>query len=364
MYKEALQIERDLGNESLQAICLNNIGGAYSAKGQYEDSLTYYQQALQLREKSKVPQDIVWAVHNLGEASADMGQYEQAISYFLRALDLRRSLNDPRGAAIESYSLGTLFDYQGRFGAAINSKQDALKTFRDIKDRTSWMARVLGGSAKALILAGRGDEAKSYLDEALSLSRELKNDGMAAETLGFQGDVFFYRGDFRSAHASYAEALQAAMRSKEPDTVLTAKANLAKVEVQEKRTQEAIASLRQLVQQANDHGLKYSSVECSIFLAEGMMQNHDSSHARQELERALLLSDKLGMQPLSARAHYQLAIIDRDSSNSGDAQDHYREALRLLDAMKKDPEAEKLLQRADFKAIYDESTRGTQAAKN
>ena len=364
MYKEALQLQRDLGNESLQAICLNNIGTAYSEKGQYEDSLAYYQQALQLREKSKVPQDIVEALHNLGVTSAYMGQYDQAISYYLRALDLRRSMNDPHGAAIESYSLGTLFDYQGRFGAAIDSKQEALKTFRDINDKTSWMAEVLGGSAEALIFAGRGEEAKSDLDEALSLSRELKNDEMVAETLGFQGDAYFYRGDFKSAHASYAEALQAATRSKEPDKVLIAKANLAKVQVQEKRTQEAISSLRQLIQQADDLGLKYTSVESSIFMAEAMMQSHDYTHSRLELERALLLSDKLGMRPLSARAHYLLATIERDSGNASDAQDHYREALRLLDAMKKDPGAEKLLQRADFKAIYDESTRGTHAAKS
>jgi tetratricopeptide (TPR) repeat protein len=221
-----------------------------------------------------------------------------------------------------------------------------------------------GGSAEALILAGRGDEAKSYLDEALSLSRELKNDGVVAETLGFQGDAFFYGGDFKSAHALYAQALEAATRSKEPDTMLIAKANLAKVEVQEKRTQEAISSLRQLIQQADDLGLKYTSVECSIFMAEAMMQNRDYSHARQELERALLLSDKLGMQPMSTRAHYLLATIDQVSGNSSDARDHYREALRLLDAMKKDPGAEKLLQRADFKAIYDKATRGTQAAKS
>jgi len=364
MYKEALQFERDLGNESLQAICLNNIGTAYSEKGQYEDSLTYYQQALQLREKSKVPQDIVEAVHNLGETSAEMGQYDQAVSYYLRALDLRRSMDDRRGAGIEAYSLGTLFDYQGRFGAALNSKQDALKTFRDIKDRTSWMAKMLDGSAEALTLAGRGDEAKSYLDEALSLSRELKTDGMLAEAWGFQGDAFFYRGDFKSAHASYAQALQAATRSKEPDTILIAKANLAKVQVQEKRTQEAISTLRQLVQQANDLGLKYTSVECSIFMAEAMMQNRDYSHARLELERALLLSDKLGMQPLSARAHYLLATTDQNSGINSDALGHYREALRLLDAMKKDPGAEKLLQRADFKAIYDESTRATKAPKS
>ena len=88
----------------------------YLDKGQYEDALTYFQQALQLREKSKVPQDIVEAVHNLGETSSELGQYEQAISYYLRALDLRRSMSDPRGAAIESYSLGKLFDYQGRLG--------------------------------------------------------------------------------------------------------------------------------------------------------------------------------------------------------------------------------------------------------
>ncbi len=364
MYKEALQLERDLGNESLQAACLNNIGTAYSNKGQYEDALTYYQQALQLREKSKVPQDIVEAVHNLGASSAEMGQYDQAISYYLRALDLRRSMDDRHGAAIESYSLGTLFEYQGRFGAAINSKQEALKTLRDIKDRTSWMAKMLGGSAEALILAGRADEAKSDLDEALSLSHELKTDEMVAETLGFQGDAFFYGGDFKSAHALYAQALEAATRSKEPDTILVAKANLVKVQVQEKRPQVAISSFRQLIQQADDLGLKYTSVECSIFMAEAMMQNRDYSHARQELERALLLSDKLGMQPLSARAHYLLATIARDSGDSSEARDNYREALRLLDAMKKDPGAEKLLQRVDFKAIYDESTRGTQAAKS
>ena len=363
MYKEALQTQRDLGNESLQAICLNNIGTAYSEKGQYEDSLIYYQQALQLREKSQVPRDIVEAVHNLGETSAQMGQYDQAITYYLRALDLRRSMDDPRGAAIESYSLGTLFDYQGRFGAAINAKQEALKNFRGINDRTTWMAKMLDGAAEALILAGRGDEAKSYLDEALSLARELKTDGVIAEALGFQGDAFFYRGDFKSARASYTQAMQTALHSKEPDTILLAKASLAKVEVQEKHTTEAISSLRSLVQQADDLGLKYTSVESSIFMAEAMMQSRDYSHARQELGRAVPLSDKLGMQPLSARGHYLLAVIEQNSGNSSDAYDNYREALRLLDLMKKDAGAEKLLQRADFQAIYDQSTRGTQAAK-
>jgi Tfp pilus assembly protein PilF len=99
-------------------------------------------------------------------------------------------------------------------------------------------------------------------------------------------------------------------------------------------------------------------------MAEGMMQNHDYAHARQELQRALLLADKLGQQPLSARAHYLLATIAQNSRDSGEAQENYREALRLLDTMKKDPGAENILQRADFKTIYDAANSATPAAKN
>jgi serine/threonine protein kinase/tetratricopeptide (TPR) repeat protein len=364
MYKEALQIQRDTGNDSLQAICLNNIGTAYAEKGQYEDALTYFQQSLQLREKSNVPQDIVESVHNLAETATNMGQYDQAITQYMRALDLRRSMNDARGAAIESYSLGTLFIYQGRFGAAVNAKQDALKTFRDLKDKTFWMAEMLGGYGEALVLAGRDKEAGTYLDEALSLSRDLKNDGMVAQTLDFQGDSAFYRGDSNSALSFYEQALQAALRSKEPDKILIAKIDLAKVEVQEGRGKTAINSLRPLIQQADGLGLKFMSVESSIFLADAMIQARDAAGARQELERALLRSDKLGLKPLSARAHFLLATIARESGNNSEAQGGYRGVVQLLDDMRKEPGADKILQRVDFKAMYDEASRRSQAGKS
>jgi tetratricopeptide (TPR) repeat protein len=360
LYTESLQIERDIGNESLQAICLNNIGSVHFSKGEYADALTYFQQALQLREKSKISRDIVESVHNVAETSAMMGQYDQAVTQYMRALELRRGANDPRGAAIESYSIGTLFDYQGRFGAAINSKQDALKTFRDLKDRTFWMAEILGGYGNALILAGRGDEAKNYLDESLSLAGELKNNGLMAQTLGWQGDAFYYRGDVKSARSYYERALQAATRTSERDKVLLAKVDLAKVSVQEGHAGAALNSLRSLTQQAQELGLKYIAIECSLHIAEAMTQAKDYSHARQELDRALSQSDKLGLKPLTVRAHYLLATTLRQSGNNAEAQDHYRQALRLLDALRKEPGAEKLMQRSDVSTMFSDSTRSLQ----
>ena len=357
MYKDSLQIQRDLGNESLQAICLNNIGAVYFEKAQYEDARAYYQQALQLREKANVPQDIVDSVHNLAETSARMGQYDQAIAQYMRALDLRRSLEDRRGAAIESYTLGTLFDHQGRFGAAIKSKQDALKTFGELKDKSFWMAEIQGGYGEALVLAGHGEEAKTHLDNALSLAHELKNDGEVSQALAFQGDAAYYHGDSKSARALYEQALLGATRSKEPDKILIAKVNLARIAVQEGPARQAIASLRQLMQQADEQGVPNLSVECSISVAEAMIQNHQHAQAQQELESTLLRSDKIGLWPLSVRAHYFLGASLRASGNQTDAQQQYRSVVQLLDQMRKEPGADKILQRSDFRNMYEEATR-------
>ena len=362
-YKDALELERELGNESAQADLLNNIGQTYSEESRYEDALTYLQQVLQLREKSKNPADIVDALHNLGQALASMGQYDQAIADYMRALDLRRSINDQHGAALESYGLGAVFDYQGRYGAAVNAKQEALKTFRNLKDRTFWMAEILGGYGDALILAGRADEAKAALDEALGLSRELKNDGLVGQTLGFQGDALFYQGNYKAAHALYDQALQAATRSKESERILLAKIALAQVQVREKSGGAAISNLKGLIEKADEASLKYSSTEAGIYMAEAMMQSHDNAHARQELQRDLPKADKLGQQALSAHAHYLLAGIARESGDTAASQNNYRLVTQALDTMRKDPGAEKLLQRADMKAMYDDSNHWLQGGK-
>jgi eukaryotic-like serine/threonine-protein kinase len=359
-YKQSLQIQRETNDETLQGTCLNNIGSIYYEKAQYEDAQTYFQQALQLWEKANNTTQIVDSVHNLADTQAKLGQYEQAVKQYLRALELRRSVNDSRGAAIESYSLGAIFGLQGRYGAALSSKQEALKVFGDLKDRTFWNAEILSGYGEALALAGRGEEAKSPLEEALNVSRDLRNDAMAAQTLNFQGDVLFYAGDMKGARALYEKALRAAEKSRDKERILISKIDLAKAAVGEQRAQSILSGLRPLVKQAEDQGLRYSAVECSLILAGALMQAHKLPEARQELEGALGQSQKLGLQPLTVNAHYLLATALRTSGDAGQAVGHYQAAVQILDSMQKESGAEKLLLRSDLAAIYKDSTRWSQ----
>lgn len=90
------------------------------------------------------------------------------------------------------------------------------------------------------------------------------------------------------------------------------------------------------------------------------MASKDYSHARQELETALGRAEKLGLRTLQVRGHYLLATALEATGSESEATGHYREALRLLEEIRKEPGAEKVVERSDLKPIYEQSTRWSQ----
>ncbi len=363
LFKESLLLQRELGDEQNQALCLNNIGATYFAKGQYQDAITYLQQALQLREKIDTPEEIAETLHSLAETNTSMGQFDQALSHYLRALELYRGTGDKRGAAMVSSSIGTIFIYQGRYGAAINSKEEALKIFRDLGDRDVYMADILSTHGNALAQAGRIEEAQKILNEAMSLARELKNDALVSQVINYQGDISFYRSDYQSAQNLYQQALQLASLAGDSAKVLDSRLNLARVAVKEHRSDTAVSALTELSREADTRGLKYMAVNCSVCLAGVLVDLKDYTRAQQELTRALAISEKLGMRTMMARSHYLIATILRLTGKGTEAAVHYREAVRLLEEIRKEPGATDVLNRADLNSIYIDSTRWSQSNK-
>jgi tetratricopeptide (TPR) repeat protein len=326
--------------------------------------MTYFQQALQLRQKLNDPGQTADTLYNLGETYARMGQYGQGVDYYLRGLELWRKVGDKRGIAIASYGLGIIFGYEGRYGAALSSQEDALKSFRDLNDRSFWLAQIQSAYGNTLTLIGRGDEAQKSLDEALGLARELKNESLAAQILNFQGDRGFYRGEFKAARPLYNQALQAATRASDRQQTLLSKFGLAKLAVKEGRWREATGSLKSLSQDADRAGLKYLSVECTLYLGEAHTAGRDFAAARQELDDGMRTSERLGLQGLLAEGHYLLGSAIRLSGNQAEAARHYAEALRILDEIGKEARTNTLLKRSDFATLYQESSRWSQSPKN
>ncbi len=359
LLKESLQIQREVGDQDTEALCLNNIGANYADKGQYDDALTYFDQGLRLREKLKNPSGIADSNDAIAGTLVKFGQFDQALPHYLRALELWRSVNDKRRAAFTSYGLGNLFEQQGRLGAALDAKAEGLKTIREVQDRIG-IAEMAGGYAESLSLLGRGEGAQKSLDEAIGLAREIKNQNLLSQNLNFQGDSFFYRSDLKTAKSRYNQALQVASRATDRRLILISKFNLAKVAVKEGRSREAISTLRALAEQADAAGLQYLSVECSVYVGESLVNGKDYSQARQELNRALARSEKLGLLMLQANSHYLLATALRLTGNGSEAARHYADAHRILDEINKEAKSDTLLKRTDLSPIYTESAKWSQ----
>jgi tetratricopeptide (TPR) repeat protein/predicted Ser/Thr protein kinase len=362
-FKEALQIHREAGGESIQALCLNNIGDVYLGKGDNDNALIYLQQALQLREKLKSSDGIAETLASIGQVYTNTGRYDEALPVFMRSLDLRRQDGNTRGVAEESHDVGMVFEYQGRLGAAVSGLQDAVKGYESVGDRSSYMVDLLNDLAEALAQAGRGSESGPLLEEAQKMATTLKNEIAQAEILNTEGDVERYRGDWKAAKGFYDQALRAAAHGTDPDELLISKLHVAEAALGEGHGQSVVRDFRSLAEQADARGLRYLSLQSSLDMAEAMISSKDYPHAQQELQTDLSPSEKLGSRYQSARVHYLLGNALRLSGNTADASAQYRQAVSLIDDMRKDPGAEKLLDRADLKALYTQASQFAPAQK-
>jgi eukaryotic-like serine/threonine-protein kinase len=352
-YNEALDIQRGTGDQGAEALCLVNIGAAYLAKGDSNNALTYYQQALQIREKLGVPGDIAGPLEGLGEAYTHTGQYQTALDQLMRALKLARQANDAQQVAIISHQMGLVFQYQGRLGAAVNSMQDAVRAFRDQGEKGAGMATFLTDFGGALARAGRSDDAAKRLDEADVIANDLKNSSLSASILNTRGDIAFFKGDLKSADQFYQSALRLTARIKDNDIIAQSKLNVANAAVAQGRAKDALNMLRPLLKSPGNIS-SYLTVRAAITNAEAEIATKDYAHAQHDLEQVLVTTDKSSMRLDTARIYYLLGETARLSGgNHAQFAYNYGQAVRLLDAVKSDPGAEKVLTRADLKSIYD-----------
>jgi tetratricopeptide (TPR) repeat protein len=252
--------------------------------------------------------------------------------------------------------MGLVFLYQARYGAAINSMQDAVKSLRDAGHHNRDLAEFMADLADALAQAGRGNESERLLVEPLDLSRRLKNSALEASVLNVQGNVRFYADDLRGARASYTLALRAASaQTSDKSSVLISKLNLDRLSIAEGHPQATVRDLRTITQQAAGMGLQYLALDSSVTLGQALVDSKDHAQARTQLESALDKSERLGARAQSARIHYLLASAMHASSGS-EAESQYKQAVVMLDDLRKEDGAAHLLDRSDLRVTYADAT--------
>jgi tetratricopeptide (TPR) repeat protein len=299
----------------------------------------------------------------MGKIYARDGQYDEALKAYVRAIELARKANDSRRAALISHEMGIIFVDRGRYGAAVSSMQDSLKGLTALGEQKSRDVAVIQNDlAMALARSGRLDEAQAALDSDQPIVKELRSDPLSAALLTTQGDIYFYRGNLTGAAQQYQKAIQTAGRKDNGGVTVPAQLGLARVALRQGRDKEAAKNLAPLVNKKNELTASLS-IQISTAYAEALVRGKDTARARQMLLGNLGDVEKAGMRPRAAAIYYTLALAAKAGGNLEEAASYGRQAIKTLDAMRNEPGGDKVLQRADLSAVYQDCNQLAAAAK-
>jgi len=202
--QRALDLQRELGNESAIATVLSNLGTLARDRGDFAKALDYFLQVLPIRER--ISDRVELTLRNIALIYRDLGDESATRDYFEKALVVARArgTSSDYAAVLGTYA-GYLADLHD-FKPALTNADEALAIERELDNRQS-IAFDLLHSGRALLGLGRTEEAIPRLNDALAIGRSLDQREIMARSLLTLAEAALARGDRKRTHALLDETV-------------------------------------------------------------------------------------------------------------------------------------------------------------
>jgi tetratricopeptide (TPR) repeat protein len=183
LWRQALDIDRKVGNIRNQAITLLQIGKACATLGDHAGALAVWNEALPLAETSDAALDVqLELLRGIAQAHMEQNDARQALRHWQRAYFLTDSRGEQLGSATLRANAATCLDELGELSSAVALHLEALATFEGLNDEPTRMA-MLRVAARALARNGEAERACAMWKELLEHEQRLGDKASAAATL-------------------------------------------------------------------------------------------------------------------------------------------------------------------------------------
>ena len=173
----------------------------------------HYFNALNAAGKLSPPPDwepLLMLHSRYAEVLLNLSEYDDAAAEYLKALELARRVADRRHEMEAMVWISSVYNWSHRGEPAIDYNEQALVIARELDDR-EYQAICLANRV-AIRTAGWGQivETTPDAEEALRLSKEIKNQPLLAQSLVFVGGALQWRGEFDRGLTHLKEGLELA----------------------------------------------------------------------------------------------------------------------------------------------------------
>jgi putative nucleotidyltransferase with HDIG domain len=231
-YGEAIEIAEDNQNHILFGDLNNNLGAIKNMKGDWQGALQCYQVSREVYEKQGEVRKSAYTLNNIGITLLERGQYDDALVNFIDALKVAESIKDAPLILILNINLTDLHLKKGQVLEAATYCQNAFVYLSTENLRNNQLAETKKLAGRISLLEKDFETAARDFDEALDICEELGLQFLGAEVLSEKGNLYLHMG-------RHMEALQTLEKSFRQFSQMDATGQVEK-------TEELIGSIEEL----------------------------------------------------------------------------------------------------------------------
>lgn len=327
---EAAEAWGVLGNTAREAEALNEAGLSCVDADHPEHALEDYRQALAKTREAGSRRQEGLILNNLGLVLKKLGEHRQALVHLEEALAVMRELGDRDEEANTLVNLGsTLWD--------LSETQKALEAYKAalaIPDaQQSIRAAAFNNLGTLYASLGDWNEAVASYDQAIAINRALHDDSRLADTFNNRGLAQHYAGDVEDARSSYEEALSLARKTRNLQAQILARNNVGLLlEVKLKKPAEALEQWREVVRLAAESpGLEYVGLSARAAVERGEKRLED---ARATLREAIVQAERKAEHRFAAEMTLRLAGVDKELGDLDASAEDGRKAIERVESLR------------------------------
>ena len=336
IYREALALAEDVGDQQAQAQCRTALGKLLNLKGAYAEALAVLEEARSLWAALGDGSGLSRTLGYIGLVYWHQGDYPQALAHFEQQVQVADEIGDRPGASKALGCMGLVHWHQGDHVRALEHFEQRLQTARALDDRRG-ISEALGNLGLVHWQRGEYAHALACYQEQVQIAREIGDRRQVGMIIGNMGLVYWQQGEYVRALACYWQYLQIATEIGDPLSVAVAVGNMADTYSVQDRYDEAEELYSRAIALCRRLNIPYYLCEYLYTNAEMYVRQGRYTEAWSLNEEALAVATQIGEKEAQFKAQL-LSIRLRVASDQCDRSVALDELTRMLGEWTKDEE--------------------------
>ena len=314
-HRHARDLFRLVGDEQGEAVTLNGLGKVFEDLNRKKEALDNYSQALSLNNKIGNKDFAAVSAYYVGRVWRDLGDFDQALEHLRKSIVLNEKLGKRRMAALASVDIASILIKQHKFVEAENIYRRTLDYYKDIADLRR-QALIYQGLGELHNVRGQPAMALSQYELSLNLFQQIKDPQGQAESLYWLASLSQQQGRLNDARAYSSRAIE--LIEFQRARLVGQNWRSSYFASVRRHFEMYVDILMQLDREQPGQGYKVKAFEASEqSRARSLLETlaESESEIRLGVDQSLLNRERQLRQQLSAKAIYQLEVLNTADQN-------------------------------------------------